>query len=227
MPALPDVSEMAALMADPTRAAMLASLLDGRARAAGALAASAGVSPQVASNHLSRLLRGGLLTREAQGRQRTYRLRGAEVAQALEALAALQPAARVATPDSPVPQHLRFARSCYDHLAGVLGVAIREALTRGRWLRPDAAGYRTTPQGDAWLAQLGIGVEALRRRRRPFALACLDWSERRPHLSGALGAALFARWLALGWLVRLEDSRAVRLTLRGRRALESELQLRL
>jgi DNA-binding transcriptional ArsR family regulator len=227
MAALPDVSNVAALMADPTRAAMLASLLDGRPRAAGALAASAGVSAQAASNHLARLLRGGLLLREAQGRQRTYRLRGADVAQALEALAALQPAATVRTPGAAVPENLRFARSCYDHLAGVLGVAIREAFTRARWLLPDEAGYRTTPKGDAWLAQLGIGAEALRQGRRPFAPACLDWSERQPHLAGALGAALLKRWVALGWLVRLPDSRAVRLTLRGRRALESELQLRL
>jgi DNA-binding transcriptional ArsR family regulator len=227
MAALPDVSPMAALLADRTRSAILCSLLDGQPRSAGELALCAGVSPQVASNHLARLFQGGLLLREALGRQRTYRLRGEEVAQALEALAALGPSALVSTSAPGVPEGLRFARSCYDHLAGTLGVAVREALTEAGWLLADTSGYRTSAKADTWLEVMGIAVGELKRGRRPFAKGCLDWSERRPHLAGALGAALLTRWLELGWLVRLPKSRAVRLTLKGRRALESELRLRL
>jgi DNA-binding transcriptional ArsR family regulator len=227
MGVLPDVSAVAGLLADRTRSAMLSSLLDGQPRAAGELAACAGVSAQAASNHLARLFQGGLLLREAHGRQRTYRLRGEHVAQALEALAALSPSPLVATSASSVPEGLRFARSCYDHLAGALGVAVREALTASGWLLADAKGYRTSAQGDAGLLHMGIAVAELKRGRRPFARGCLDWSERRPHLAGALGAALLTRWLALGWLVQKPKSRAVRLTLKGRRGLESELRLRL
>jgi DNA-binding transcriptional ArsR family regulator len=224
--ALPDVSPVAALLSDRTRASMLSSLLDGQSRSAGELALDAGVSPQVASNHLARLLGGGLLVREAQGRQRRYRLQGQEVAAALEALAALSPSPRH-VPNPAVPEGLRFARTCYDHLAGSLGVAVREALSGAHWLLPDRAGYRTSLAADAWLSTLGISVAALKVGRRPFAKACLDWSERRPHLAGALGAALLGRWFALGVLVRVPKGRAVRLTLKGRRALERELGLRL
>jgi DNA-binding transcriptional ArsR family regulator len=227
MAALPDVSPIAALLADRTRSAILSSLLDGQSRCAGELALCAGVSPQVASNHLSRLFQGGLLLREAQGRQRSYRLRGQGVAQALEALAALGPSSGVSPAAPAVPEALRFARTCYDHLAGTLGVAVREALTGAGWLLAEAKGYRTSAKADAWFLEMGIAVAELKRGRRPFAKGCLDWSERRPHLAGALGAALLTRWLALGWLVRLPKSRAVRLTLKGRRALETELRLRL
>ena len=225
MTSLPDVSAVAALLADRTRSAILSSLLDGQPRSAGELALCARVSPQVASNHLARLFSAGLLLREAHGRQRAYRLRGEEVAQALEALAALSPGAPVAAPG--VPEGLRFARTCYDHLAGALGVAVREAFQAAGWLLPDAAGYRTSAKGEAWLRGMGISVSALQEGRRPFARACLDWSERRPHLAGALGAALLTRWQDVGWLVRVQKSRALRLTLKGRRGLELELRLRL
>jgi DNA-binding transcriptional ArsR family regulator len=226
MGALPDVSCVAALMADPTRAALLAGLLDGHPRAAGELAACAGVSPQAASNHLARLLRGGLVVRTAHGRQRNYRLRGAEVAHALEALAALQPSLAPRAPVPGVPEGLRFARTCYDHLAGQLGVAVRGALFGAGFLLADARGVRSTARGEAWLLHLGILLAELRAGRRPFARSCLDWSERQPHLAGALGAALLSRWLQLGWLARRPETRAVRLTLKGRRALEAELGLR-
>jgi DNA-binding transcriptional ArsR family regulator len=224
MTALPDVSAVAALMAEPTRAAILTNLLDGRTRAAGELAAAAGVSPQAASNHLARLLTSGLLLVETHGRQRRYRLASSAVAHALEALGALASPAPAA---SRVPEGLRFARTCYDHLAGVLGVGLTEALTEGRFLIKSAAGYRTTPAGEARLGRWGVPLAAVREGRRPFARACLDWSERRHHLAGALGAAVLGRLLANGWVVRLEESRAVRLTLKGRRALESEVRLRL
>jgi DNA-binding transcriptional ArsR family regulator len=222
-----DVSQVARLFADPTRAALLVYLLDGRPRPAGELAAAAGVSAQVASNQLARLREGGLLLREAQGRQRRYRLRSVEVARALEALATLQPTPQARRPAPAVPADLRFARSCYDHLAGVLGVSVCEALSRTGFLLQGAKGFRAGAAGEAWLQSLGIEVAQLRAGRRPLARGCLDWTERRPHLAGALGAALLARWLKLEWLVRVHKSRALRLTLKGRRALEKELGLRL
>lgn len=223
MLALPDVSGVAALMAEPTRAAILTRLLDGRPRAAGELAACAGVSAQAASNHLSRLLSSGLLLVRPAGRQRHYTLSRREVAEALEALAALAPGPAA----SPVPPGLRFARTCYDHLAGTLGVALTEALLEKGLLLKDGARYRTSPLGEAHFAGWGLGLQALRQGRRPFARACLDWSERRPHLAGALGAALLERFLQLRWVARASTGRALRLTLGGRRALESQLQLRL
>jgi DNA-binding transcriptional ArsR family regulator len=226
MVALPDVSAAAALMADPTRAAILANLLDGRSRAAGELAALAGVSAQSASNHLSRLLSNGLLVVEARGRQRRYRLSGGDVAHALEALAALAPAPPHGQA-SAVPEGLRFARTCYDHLAGVLGVALTEALTRGGLLLEEGPLYRATPRGEAHLERWGIALGKLREARRPFARRCLDWSERKHHLAGSLGAALLRQLVDFGWVVHLPGSRAVRLTLKGRRALETELRLRL
>jgi DNA-binding transcriptional ArsR family regulator len=226
MVALPNVSAAAALMADPSRAAILVSLLDGQARAAGELAALAGVSAQAASNHLSRLLSNGLLVVETHGRQRRYQLSGGEVAHALEALAALAPAPSRGQA-SPVPEGLRFARTCYDHLAGALGVAVAEALTRGGLLLEEGPGYRATPRGEAHLLRWGIASCELREARRPFARRCLDWSERRHHVAGALGAALLRRLLDFGWVVRTPGSRAVRLTVKGRRALETELRLRL
>lgn len=221
---LPDVSAVAALMAEPTRSAILSCLLDGRTAAAGALAASAGVSAQVASNHLARLRKSGLLLVETQGRHRRYRLASGEVAHALEALAVLAPPPR---PAARVPEGLRFARSCYDHLAGVLGVALTEALTTGGFLRRDGPSYRPTPLGETLLAEWGISLGALKEARRPVARACLDWSERRHHLAGSLGAALLGRFLHSGWLLRVQGTRGLRLTLKGRRALEAQLRLRL
>jgi DNA-binding transcriptional ArsR family regulator len=225
MVALPDVAPLAALLGDATRAAMLVSLLDGRPRAAGDLAACAEVSPQTASNHLSRLRAGGLLVLEAHGRHRYYRLASPQVAQVLEALAALQ-SSRAPVPPR-LPEGLRVARTCYDHLAGVLGVALTEALLSQKYLVEDEPGYRPTPPGVAFLATLGVNVHRLDSGRRSFARRCLDWSERRPHLAGALGAALLSRLLTLGWVVRVPGGRAVRLSVKGRRALEREVALKL
>jgi DNA-binding transcriptional ArsR family regulator len=226
MATLPGVSAVAALLADPTRAAFLSTLLDGRAHAAGKLAAEAGVSAQAGSNHLARLLNGGLVRVARQGRQRHYRLSGGDVAQALEALAAVAGTAARMLP-SRVPVGLRFARSCYDHLAGVLGVAVTEALTSEGFLREEGGAYRTTPKGRLHFAAWGVWEDELQKGRRPFARSCLDWSERRPHVAGALGAALLRQFLQMGWVVRAPAGRALRLTLKGRRALERELRLQL
>ena len=228
MLAHPNLSPVATLIGDPTRSALLAQLFDGAARTAGELACGAGVSPQVASNHLAKLLAGGLLALEVQGRHRYYRLARPEVAQALEALAGLgmpEPANTPRRVELKVPPELRFARTCYDHLAGELGVAMSRALLQRGYLLEEDARFETTPEGEAWLAGFGVPITELRRSRRTFARRCLDWSERRPHLGGALGTAVLKRLLDLGWVVRIPGNRAVRLTVAGSLALERELDL--
>lgn len=216
----------AALLADPTRAGFCLALLDGRAWTAGELARSAGVAASTASDHLTRLVRGGLLVEERQGRHRYVRLAGPAVAQLVEDLAARAP-----TPAAP-PRTLRaasagaalaYARTCYDHLAGRLGVLLYDALL-ARGVLDRTGGLALTPAGTSWLADLGVPVEPLRAARRPLVRDCLDWTERRPHLAGALGAALCARLLDLGWTAP-GTGRSVRLTPTGRHALAEALAL--
>jgi hypothetical protein len=204
---------------------MLVSLLDGCARTASELAVYAEVSPQVASNHLAKLLEGKLLLLETQGRHRYYRLAGSEVARALEALAAIRtPNPRQQT--SKVPTELQFARTCYDHLAGHLGVVITEALQRKRYLLERETDYKLTSAGKEWFTDFGIDSCELESSRRSFTRRCLDWSERRPHLAGALGAALFLRLQELAWIVK-DEGRSVRLTVAGRQGLERDLRIKL
>lgn len=225
----PDFAPTAALLVDPARAAMLVALLDGRALPAGELAFLAGVSPQTASAHLARLVEGRLLARETHGRHRDFRLAGAEVAHAVEALAAVAPvreARRVVLDERA--RELRFARTCDDHLAGRVGVAVHEALLGVGLVVPCGAHHAVTDDGRAWFAALGVDAAALDARagRRPLARPCLDWSERRHHLVGALGAALARRLLELEWLARIPGGRALRVTHEGERELAARLGLR-
>jgi DNA-binding transcriptional ArsR family regulator len=208
-----DISGIAALLADPARVAMLDALLDGRALPAGELARCARVSPPTASAHLRRLLDGGLLAVQAQGRHRYYRLAGPAVAEAIEALSVLAPRRPVRSlRQSQQTQALRFARTCYDHLAGAVGVAVADAL-RHAALRPVGdRDYDLTAYGEQLVGDFGVDVAKLRRQRRAFARRCLDWTERSPHLSGALGAALLARLLDLGWLTHGRVPRGLVLT---------------
>jgi DNA-binding transcriptional ArsR family regulator len=216
-----DVVPAAALIAEPARAAMITALLDDRPLAAGELARLAGVSPATASAHLARLLGGGLVTVIRQGRHRYYQLAGPEVAAAMEALAHLSPAPAPVRSlrESRDAAALAQARTCYDHLAGRAGVALLEALLAQRILAPAPAGFRVTADGMAALTSFGLDIGALERARRRFAGACLDWTERKPHLNGALGAAMTARLLGLGWIERGSRRRAVRVTPAGREGL--------
>lgn len=218
-----DIAPAAALMGDPARAAMLTALLDDRALAAGELAKLAGVSPATASEHLTRLLGGGLVTVVSQGRHRYYRLAGQRVAAAIEALSQLGPPAPVRSlRQSQEAAALMQARTCYDHLAGQAGVALLDALLAGGVLaQRNPAVLDVTAAGEAALASFGVNVGSLRRSRRLFAGACLDWTERRPHLNGALGAAITTRLLELGWIERSSRRRAVRVTPAGREGLTS------
>jgi DNA-binding transcriptional ArsR family regulator len=239
MPAVPahsapgaDFAPVAALMGDPARAAMLTALLEDRALAAGELANLAGVSPATASEHLTRLREGGLVTVVSQGRHRYYRLAGHRVAAAIEALSHLsQPAPVRSLRQSRQAAALAQARTCYDHLAGQAGVALLDALLAcGVLVGNGAAGaaprahagpaaLEVTAAGETTLAAFGVNVPNVRTSRRRFAGACLDWTERRPHLNGALGAAITARLLELRWIERGAHRRAVRVTPAGREGL--------
>ncbi|MGW7266793.1 ArsR/SmtB family transcription factor [Streptomyces sp. NPDC054842] len=216
----PGLARLAGLIADETRAACLLALLDGRAWTAGELARHAGVAASTASEHLGKLVAGGLLTEERQGRHRYVRLADARVAQLVEDLAA-QVAPGPAEPPRTLGQAgagaaMARGRTCYDHLAGRLGIAVTDALTERRLLRQDT-GFALTDAGLHWFAAAGIGLA--RTGRRPLARACLDWTERRPHLAGVAGAALCRHALDAGWCVRIGSERAVKVTDRGERML--------
>jgi DNA-binding transcriptional ArsR family regulator len=213
-----DLASVGALIGDPSRARMLESLMGGRALAAGELARAAGIGASTASEHLARLLAGGLVEVVAQGRHRYYRIAGPAVGSAIEALSHIAPPRPVRTlRESGHAQALGFARTCYDHLAGRCGVALHDALLERRWL---SEAYDVTPDGATALAGWGVDVEAARGRRRSFARPCLDWTERRPHLAGALAAEINAALVGRGWFARRSvGSRALRLTDVGRAGL--------
>jgi DNA-binding transcriptional ArsR family regulator len=214
-----DIAPVAALIADPTRAAILTALLDGRALAAGELARIAGVSAATASAHLARLLDGRLVDVVRQGRHRYYRLAGHEVAEVLEVLARISARPPVRSlRQSRQARLLEEARTCYDHLAGRAGVGLLDGLRTGGYY----AAQDLTGAGERLLTGLGVDVAGARRSRRRFATECLDWTERRSHLGGALGAAVTEALFARGWYRRGAVPRAVVLTEAGREGL-SEL----
>jgi len=221
----PDLAALAALLADGTRAAFCLALLDGRAWTATELARHAGVAASTATEHLNRLVAGGLLAEERQGRHRYVRLAGLGTAELIENLASLAP--RRPAPPGTLPavnrsRALARARTCYDHLAGALGVAIADSMTR-RGLLGWEHGPALTGDGTAWLAGLGIALPPA--TRRPAVRSCLDWTERRPHLAGAVGAAVCAHAFDSGWITRIGTGRAVALTAAGRHALHEHLGL--
>lgn len=211
------VAAVAALMGEPTRASVLAALTDGRARTATELSYAAGVSAQSVSGHIAKLVDGHLLKGTRQGRHRYYRLASPDVAKALEALMVIT-AARPTRHrrHGPKDEALRKARMCYDHIAGSLGVMLADALIQRDELVAIGDDFELTASGETRMSRLGLDVALARSCRRAFARCCLDWSERRPHLAGALGAALATRLLKLHWLKRVNDSRALRITARGK-----------
>lgn len=228
MRADPDLASVATLIGDPARAAMLSALMGGQALPAGELAACARVTPQTASSHLSKLVAGGLLRVTSSGRHRYYQLHGPEVGAVLEALAAIAPRPPVRSlRESEAARALRYARTCYDHLAGAVGVAVTRGMVDSGILVGELDCYQVSASGSAWFAGWGIDLDQLRRTRRRFATPCLDWSERHHHLAGSLGAALTRALFARGWLLRIPGGRAVRLTEAGREGLQQELQVRL
>jgi DNA-binding transcriptional ArsR family regulator len=222
------IAAVAELIGEPARAAILVALADGRALPAGELARAAGVSAQSASGHLSRLVDGGLLAVRREGRHRYFRMAGPEVGHVLEALGAISTVplrADVARP--PEDAALHTLRSCYDHLAGRVAVDLARVLeTAGAIRAVGEREYELGPRGQRWFRRLGIDTDALRGSRRSFAHRCLDWTERRPHVAGTLGAALLGRVVALGWVARRKRTRALRITHLGAQELERRFAIR-
>jgi DNA-binding transcriptional ArsR family regulator len=221
-----ELAQLSAQLADPARATMIMSLMDGSSRSAGELSLAANVSPSSASGHLSRLVNSRILTDTRQGRHKYYRIATAAVAHAVEALQI------VASPGTVLRQvgqstlnPFSFARTCYDHLAGKLGVEVTSALQRQKILSQAGKGYELTGKGCGWLNDFGIDWQQLKLERRQFALQCLDFTERRPHLAGALGAAMLARMIELDWIAKTRVPRSVRLTSKGRTELSKELKI--
>jgi DNA-binding transcriptional ArsR family regulator len=218
-------SGIAAAIGEPARARILYSLMDGRARTSTELAVVAEVSPSTASAHLNRLKAADLVRVLVQGKHRYYSLQGPDVAHLLEGLSILAGAAREKFVPT-TPSRLCAARTCYDHMAGSVAVALHDRFKALGWLATGSAGtdhaYELTPAGTRAMEAIGIDLEATRRLRRRFVCACLDWSERRPHVGGALGAALLKLALKQKWVTQDLDGRALAITSRGRR----EMQIR-
>jgi DNA-binding transcriptional ArsR family regulator len=212
----PPIALIASLIGDPARANMLLALMGGKALTASELANEAGVTPQTASGHLARLLDGGLVLCVRQGRHRYFRLSSPEIADLLESLMGIAVRrGRAKTWTGPRDQALRRARVCYDHLAGEVAVKLTDGLVSSRSLAVKDGAFVLTGAGRRFLCDFGIHIAALEQQRRPLCRACLDWSERRSHLGGALGAALLSRFEALGWMRRVAGSRIVQVTPKG------------
>ena len=217
-------SGIAAAMGEPARARMLYCLMDDRARTSTELAVVAGVSPSTGSAHLNRLMAARLVRVQAQGKHRYYTLAGPQVARVLEGLSVLAGGSHTRfVPHTP--DRLRAARTCYDHMAGTLAVMLRQRLETSGCLAAHNGSYDLTPKGARELPAMGIDVEEARQSRRRFAYGCLDWSERRPHIGGALGAAILRLALRRRWVMQDLDSRALQVTAAGRREMRRQFGL--
>ncbi len=217
----PDISSLAALIGEPARGRILFALLDGRSLPATELAQRSGITCQTTSSHLAKLVEGELLQVIPQGRHRYYRIANARVAELLESMARFAP--RKETDGSKLKSPIQIARTCYNHLAGRLGVRITEAIVGRGLLREVGRDYQITKKGAQWFSDFGIDIGALRKSGRVFARQCLDWSERRNHLAGALGSVLAEQIFERGWIERVRENRAVRITELGHLELKRQL----
>jgi DNA-binding transcriptional ArsR family regulator len=219
-----DIAGAAALLAEPARAAFVSAVMDEGPLPATALAARGRIAPSTASAHLARLVAGGFLRSEKRGRHRYYRLADPAVAAAVEALAVVAPQPQVRSlREATRSELLRHARTCYDHLAGRVGVALSRSLEQDRTLVRRDGDYELGPEAERRLATMGIDLQALRNGRRPLVRGCVDWSERELHVAGALGAAVASRLFELGWIKRRDGNRSVEVTAEGRAGLSFEL----
>lgn len=219
---------IAALIGEPVRALLLWNLLDGRALTATELAIRTDASSQSMSMHLSKLVKAGLLAVEKQGRHRYYRFARPEVAYAVESIANLLPKEKGKHhmyAENGLGSDIRYCRKCYDHLAGKVGVALTDQLIKQHLLVVSDKEYALTHKGENWFSALDININDLKSSRRMFTRQCLDWSERRHHLAGALGAALLAKMIDLGWLKKGGNSRVMYVTEKGQKAFYKELRL--
>ncbi|WP_281216288.1 ArsR/SmtB family transcription factor [Lysinibacillus capsici] len=213
----PNMAEIAALLGETSRATILASMMDGRFHTASELAYMAAIKPQTASFHLAKLVEGKLIKVEKQGRHRYFQLAGEDIAQFLESFLAISPPPEVRSlKQSSQIKLLQDARTCYDHLAGKLGVQLTESLLKAGYLTLEGKQFVLTDEGILFFTTFGIDLTALKRKRRSFSHACLDWSERRYHLAGALGCELLNQFFNLGWLLRVPSIRAIKVTEEGK-----------
>jgi DNA-binding transcriptional ArsR family regulator len=213
------LAEMAGLIGDPVRIKVLWTLLDGRAFTATELAISVDTSPQNLSMHLSKLIKADLLTVKVQGRHKYYAISHPEVAHAIEAMAGLPAIPRPSQPQTRKDPIL-FCRTCYDHLAGTVGVLVADSLIRQQLIRRKGLLFQVTAKGENWWPSLGIDLDVLRKKPRQFARVCLDWTERRPHLAGSLGAALLDKMRSEQWIRSIAHTRAVQVTPKGWKSLK-------
>ncbi|MDQ0859729.1 helix-turn-helix transcriptional regulator [Bacillus sp. V2I10] len=228
MSSSPDASTIASLISDPSRAAILTVLMDGRSHPAGDLAYVANIKPQTASFHLAKMLEVNVVSLEKQGRHRYYRIENIEIAKALETLLAISPQPKVKSFKQVTEnENLRFARTCYDHLAGKLGVKLMDALVDKGYVIEKSNDILITKDGEIFFESFDIRLDIVRKKRRSFLHKCLDWSERRHHLAGALGHELFERFFELKWIERMEKTRAIRITSAGRKGLNELLSITL
>ncbi|OKP67883.1 transcriptional regulator [Paenibacillus sp. P3E] len=220
MQANPAVARVASLISEPSRASILTALMDGGLHPATELAYVAGIKPQTASFHLNKMAESGVLTVHTQGRHRYYGITSPEIAQVVELLLSISPPVKVNSLRHSVQDHaMREARTCYDHLAGKFGVQLTEALLLEGIIAEEANGFSITAAGELVLGRLGIQLDEVRKCRRAFAPKCLDWSERRYHLAGALGAAILQLLLERHWVNRLPRTRAIVITAEGKKGL--------
>lgn len=219
-------SQIAALIGDKARSIMLWNLLDGRAYTATELSVCAGISPQSASNHLAKLVDADILSISKQGRHRYYTFKNDAVAQVVESMASLLPLKGEGKMVSkPVPSGITYARTCYDHAAGRLGVGITESLIANGMLETSDKVYELTEKGREWFHTFGVNAEELKQQKRSFAHQCLDWSERRPHLAGALGASMLNIMMQNDWVRKKKNTRELLITPKGRLELNDLLKL--
>lgn len=226
MASRPDFSNTAKLMAHPSRAAMLDALLGTDGLPASELAREANVSLQTASEHLGKLVEGKIVSVEKYGRHRYFRLANPNVAQAIESLTVISPPVRVSSlKDADRVKRIHMARTCYDHLAGKLGVSLTQSLLKKKYLMEGQNDFLLSEEGERFFREFGIDLAVLRKKRRFFARKCLDWSERRYHLAGSLGNAVLERLLSLGW-VEKQAERTVRVTEKGTTELEKTFDIK-
>ncbi|ADO54521.1 ArsR/SmtB family transcription factor [Paenibacillus polymyxa] len=213
-----NVAMIASLVSEPSRAAILTALLDGRFHTASELAHMAGIKPQTASFHLAKMTEAQVVTVEKQGRHRYYGIQDPEVAQVMESLLSIAPPVPIKSfKQASENEAIRLARTCYDHVAGHLGVQIMSFFIQRGILSEDQDGLHITQQGEIFFADFQIDLKNTRQKRRSFSHKCLDWSERRHHLAGALGSALLDRLFELHWVEHLPTTRAIRITAEGKR----------
>lgn len=226
MGAGPQAAQTAALISDSSRAAILTALMDGKLHPASELAYMARVTPQTASYHLTKMAESKIIMIQKQGRHRYYGIINHEVAEVIETLLLIAPPAEIKSLKHSVEDHnLRAARTCYDHLAGALGVQLRDTMLNQNILREGDAEFVVTSVGEDFFGRFQIDLDSVRKKRRCFSSKCLDWSERRHHLAGALGNAVLKRLFELNWLRRIEGTRALKITDEGKRGLQETLHI--